>query len=291
MIDNGSVEIDLKEAMRKIAFSLFRNLKAVSLFLLCWALISISILFIQRQKYHLTFSISSDYMSGQKIELIYADLKKLIAQQQYETAARLLNTQTDQVKKIIGITVEVEDPDIAFQGNSNLKPDFYFNETNTTIRLTLTDTLQSDQLVASLNQFLATSSYFNKIKRNEIIATEKINESLEQQKKQLDSLHEINLRKFMTSGGSVVMLNDLSEIKKNIYLIEERLLNNKRGLLRIEEPINLINHPVIKKQTISVQILISLAKGLAITGSAFLLLFCISWFRKRYEEFKTASPR
>lgn len=286
MIDNGSTEIDLKNIFRNILYRIFFHRKVFSYFLLTWLLASLAFLSVQRTKYFLTYSISSDYMSGQKIELIYSDIKKMLQQKQINRLSSLLNLPVNEVKKIIGFSVDVEEPSASLQTSNNFKADFHFNETNTTLQITLTDTIHSSSLVHSFNHFISSSNYFQKIKKNELVSIEKINQNLESEKKELDSINQINLKKFIQSNGNVVLLNDLSQIKLNMYVIEERLINNKRGIDRIEEPINLISHPIIKKQSFLIQLLLAFAKGLAVAGLLFSIYSLFAWLRKTFAAFK-----
>jgi hypothetical protein len=286
MIDNGTSEIDLKNIFKNILYSIFRHRRTFSFCMLSCIVFSAAFFTMQRTKYFLTYSISSDYMSGQKIELIYADIKKLIQLKQYDRLSILLNLPLDEAKKIISFSVEVEEPSASLQTSNNFKADFHFNETNTAIQITLTDTIHSTTLVNTLNQFISSSNYFQKIKRNELVSIEKINQNLELEKKELDSLNGINLNKFMKSNGNVVLLNELSQIKQNMYIIQERLINNKRGVDRIEEPINLINHPIRRKQSMLSQILYAIGKGLLVTGLLFAVYSLILWFKTTYADFK-----
>jgi len=286
MIDNGTSEIDLKNIFTNILYSIFRHRRTFSFCILSWIVFSATFFAMQRTKYFLTYSISSDYMSGQKIELIYTDIKKLIQLKQYDRLSILLNLPLDEAKKIISFSVEVEEPSASLQTSNNFKADFHFNETNSAIKITLTDTIHSTTLVNTLNQFISSSNYFQKIKRNELVSIEKINQNLELEKKELDSLNQINMNKFMQSNGNVVLLNDLSQIKQNMYIIQERLINNKRGVDRIEEPINLISHPITRKQSVLSQILYAFGKGLLVTGLLFAMYSMIVWFKTTYADFK-----
>jgi hypothetical protein len=71
-----------------------------------------------------------------------------------------------------------------------------------------------------------------------------------------------------------------------MYLIQERLINNKRGVDRIEEPINLISHPITRKQSVLSQIFYALGKGLLVTGLLFAVYSLIVWFKTTYADFK-----
>jgi hypothetical protein len=289
MIDNGSTEIHLNQLTKSLFSKIFRNLRLFVGFLICWGVLVFFFLTVPKPKYFLTYSISSDYMSGQKIELIYSDIKKMISLKQHQQLSSLLNLSVEDVKNIEDFKIDVEEPSASLVSNNDIKPTFHFNETNTTIKISLSDTTNSSFLVPSLNQFISASNYFKKIKKNEIVTMGKINERLESEKKELDSINQINLRKFTQSTGSLLLLNDLSQIKQNIYLIEERLINNKRGVIMLEDPINIISHPILYKQSFIIKLLIATAKGLVIAGVVFLVLSTIIWTRKHYEGFKQNS--
>ena len=280
MIDNGSTEIHLNQILKSAVSIVFRNLKLFSGFLAAWVLLTIIFLVMPKTKYFLTYSISSNYMSGQKIELIYSDIKKFISGEQHQRLAELLNLPVEEVKKIRDFKVSIEEPSASLLTYNDIKPNFHFNETNTTIQITLADTTNNALLVPAFNQFISSSNYFKKIRKNELSSIEKINGSLNAEKKELDSINQINLRKFTQSSGSLLLLNDLSQIKQNIYLIEERLINNKQGMMMLEEPVNIISHPIVHKQSILVQILIAAGKGLAIAGTLLMVLFIVLWIKK-----------
>jgi hypothetical protein len=280
MIDNGSTEIHLNQILKSAVSKIFRNLKLFIGLLGVWALLTIIFLVMPKTKYFLTYSISSDYMSGQKIELIYSDIKKFISGKQHQRLAELLNLPVEEVKNLKDFKITIEEPSASLLNYNDIKPNFHFNETNAIIQITLTDTTNNALLVPAFNQFISSSNYFKKIRKNELISMEKINERLEAEKKELDSINQINLRKFTQSSGSLLLLNDLSQIKQNIYLIEERLINNRRGMIMIEEPVNIISHPIVYKQSILAQILIAAGKGFAIAGALFLALFIVLWIRK-----------
>jgi hypothetical protein len=288
MIDNGTSEVDLKQTLQRMIHWLFRHLKSLQVYFLFVLVLSISFFFLQKRKFNLTYTISSDYMSGQKIEIIYDDIKKMIQYRQYSQLASLLKLPQEKIKDIAGFSLTVEEP---FQNLqlSNVKPDFHFNETNTSVKITLIDSGNAHELVDALNHFIASSNYFLKIKKNELISMQKINDNLEKEKKDLDSIHTINLQKFSKSNGNLILMNDLSQIKQNTYIIQERLINNRRGIERIEEPINLISHPIIQPQSTLMLMLIATAKGAAITTLGFLLLLIYKKTRNAYRSFKRHS--
>jgi hypothetical protein len=285
MIDNGSVEINTGELIKKFLFRVFINIKTAGFFLLVWLGLTAYFFLSQRAKFNVSYSISSDYMSGQKMELIYADIKKLILLQQYDRLASLLELPLSEIKKIANFSVEVEEPVLSMQNYNNLRPDFHFNETNTLIQLSVTDTTNLTQIINSLTHFISTSNYFQKIKRNELASMEKINANLELEKKEMDSLNKINLQKFMQAGGSIILLSNLADIKKRSYEIEERLINNRRGLIRIENPVNLINYPIVKNASWIRNIVFSGGFGLIITLACFGFFWIIIKIRKVYGEY------
>jgi len=289
MIDNGSSEINLNQIFKSAVFKIFSNLKLFLGFFILWAGLTTAFMIFSQTKYFLTYSISSDYMSGQKIELIYSDIKKFITGKEHQRLSGLLNLPIEEVKKIKDFKLSVEEPSASLLTNNDIKPNFQFNETNTNIKITLTDTTNNELLVPAFNQFISASNYFKKIKKNELISMEKINESLEAEKKELDSINQINLQKFTQSSGSLLLLNDLSQIKQNIYMIEERLINNKRGMTMLEDPVNVISHPIILRQNIWMQILIAAGKGIAITAFLFFVLFIYKKIKAAYRSFKSHS--
>jgi hypothetical protein len=213
----------------------------------------------------------------------------MISLKQYQSLSALLNLPVEEVKKINDFEIEIEEPSASLISNNDIKPAFHFNETNTTIKISLSDTTNSASLVPALNQFISGSNYFKKIKKNELITIQKINQQLEFEKKELDSINQINIRKFTQSTGNLLLLNDLSQIKQNIYNIEERLINNNRGLIMLEDPINIISHPIVYKQSFIIKLLIATAKGFAVAGLVFLLLSAAKWIRTTYNGFKLNS--
>lgn len=289
MIDNGSSEINLNQIFKSAVFKIFSNLKLFFGFFILWVGLTTAFLIFSQTKYFLTYSISSDYMSGQKIDLIYSDIKKFISGKEHQRLSGLLNLPVEEVKKIKDFKLSIEEPSASLLTNNDIKPNFQFNETNTTIQITLTDTTNNELLVPAFNQFISASNYFKKIKKNELISMEKINERLEAEKKELDSINQINLQKFTQSSGSLLLLNDLSQIKQNIYLIEERLINNKRGMSMLEDPVNIISHPIVIRQSVLMQILIAAGKGIAITAVLFFILFIYKKTKKAYHSFKRHS--
>lgn len=289
MIDNGSTEVRLNDIFKTVIIKIFRNLKTFFLFLISLSALTFLFLTIPQPKYFLTYSISSNYLSGQKIELIYSDVKKMISLKQYQTLSALLNLPVEEIMKIKDFKIEVDEPSAALISNNDFRPDFHFNETNTTFKILMSDTTNSASIVPALNNFLTGSNYFKKIKKNELITIEKINQQLEIEKKELDSINQINLRKFTQSTGSMLLMNDLSQIKQNIYNIEERLINNKRGLIMLEDPVNIISHPIVYKQSIIMNFLVAAIKALALVSLVFLVLSTAKWIRRTYTEFKLNS--
>jgi hypothetical protein len=288
MIDNGTSEVDLKKILTQTLHWFFRHSKSLFLYFLLVLLLSIAFFIFQKQKFYLSYTISSDYMSGEKIEIIYGDVNKLLGQNQTTRLAALLHLPEKDIKKILGFKITVDEPFQNLQLN-NSKPDFHFNETNTSIKITLSDSSNAFQLVNALNNFVSSSNYFQKIKKNELLSIEKINENLQMEKRELDSIHEINLRKFSQSNGNLIMLNDLSQIKQNTYLIQERLISNFRGVDRLEDPINVISHPIVQPQSLFMIVLVSFAKGFAVITSIFIVFIVYRKAKKSYRLFKNQS--
>ncbi|MBU6157677.1 MAG: hypothetical protein KGP35_01485 [Bacteroidetes bacterium] len=230
-------------------------------------------------------------MSGQKIELIYSDLQKLVKQNEYQRVAQLLKLPIVDAKKITSFKVSMEEPELLTSSNTSQSPNFYFNETNTQITLTLSDTTNVNKLVDALNDFIVSSNYFQKIKNNEIQSVLKLNQNLSTQKMELDSINLLNMRKFITSSGTPVFFNDISEIKRNIYTIEERIINNNRGLERLEEPVNLVNYPILKKDKMVIRLALSLLKGLLITAVISILFYLIARIKKEHAVYKAKIPQ
>jgi hypothetical protein len=249
MIDNGSVEIDLKKTFRNLLYLVFRHLNKIMLFFVFWSLLSVVLFLLQRNNFKVNYYISSDYLSGQKIELIVSDVKNLIDQKKFKDLSNLLNLPVTDLKKIESLETSTAESDMVLSSNVSSSPAFYFNETNTEIQIILKDSLNVNQLVDALNNFISGSNYFKKFRKNEQLMMDMVNSKLEDQKNVLDSINKINISKFMNPSSNIIFANDISEIKRNIYTIEERLINNKRGLVRLEDPVNLINYPILKKDS------------------------------------------
>lgn len=289
MIDNGSQEIDVKIASRNLMYVVFRNLRKIIWFIVFWILMATFLFFFQWDKLKIRYYISSDYMSGQKIELILTDIKSLIDQEKYNDLSNLLKVPVSDLKKINSFKVDMEEPDMMLSSNVNPSPTFYFNETNTEIRIVLNDSLDVNRLVDALNNFISGSNYFKKIRKNEQVIVDMVNKNLEDQKKVLDSINEINLSKFLNPGGNIIFANDISEIKRNMYSIEERLINNKRGLVRIEDPVNLVNYPILLKYTLQESVLVSLIKSLILTVAGSFLWFVLNTLHRQYRRYKATA--
>jgi hypothetical protein len=291
MIDNGNKEIDIKILLQRTLYSVFRNIKQLKIFVFVWIGIALFFLLFQNNKFQLSYFISSDHMSGQKIELIYSDLQKLVKQNDYQRVSQLLKLPIDDAKKITSFKVSMEEPELLTSSNTSQSPDFYFNETNTQITLTLSDTTNVNKLVDALNDFLVSSNYFQKIKNNEIQNVLKLNQNLATQKMELDSINLLNMSKFITSSGNPVFFSDISEIKRNIYAIEERIINNNRGLERLEEPVNLVNYPILKKDKLVIRVLLALLKGMMISVFSSILFYLFVKIKKEYAHYKLNIPK
>lgn len=291
MIDNGNREIDIKILLQRLLYAVFRNLKQLKIFVFIWICVALFFFLFQNNKFQLSYYISSDHMSGQKIELIYSDLQKLVKQNEYQRVAQLLKLPIVDAKKITSFKVSMEEPELLTSSNTSQSPNFYFNETNTQITLTLSDTTNVNKLVDALNDFIVSSNYFQKIKNNEIQSVLKLNQNLSTQKMELDSINLLNMRKFITSSGTPVFFNDISEIKRNIYTIEERIINNNRGLERLEEPVNLVNYPILKKDKMVIRLALSLLKGLLITAVISILFYLIARIKKEHAVYKAKIPQ
>lgn len=286
MIDNGNREIDIKMLLQRFLYKVFRNLKQLRIFVFIWIGITLFFLLFQSDKFQLSYFISSDHMSGQKIELIYSDLQKLVKQNDYKRIAQFLKLPIADAKKITSFKVSIEEPELLTSSNTTQEPNFYFNETNTQITLTLSDTTNVNKLVDALNDFIVSSNYFQKIKTNEIQSVLRINQNLTTQKMELDSINFINMKKFITSSGNPVFFNDISGIKRNIYAIEERIINNNKGLERLEEPVNLVNYPILKKDKLVFRILTALLKGFLISIFISTLFYVYVKIKKEYALYK-----
>ena len=291
MIDNGNREIDIKILLQRTLYSVFRNIKQLKLFVFIWFGIALFFLLFQNNKFQLSYFISSDHMSGQKIELIYSDLQKLVKQNDYQRVSQLLKLPMPDAKKITSFKVSMEEPELLTSSNTSQSPDFYFNETNTQITLTLSDTTNVNKLVDALNDFIVSSNYFQKIKNNEIQNVLKLNQNLATQKMELDSINLLNMSKFIASSGNPVFFSDISEIKRNIYAIEERIINNNRGLELLEEPVNLVNYPILKKDKFVIRVLLALLKGLMISVLFSILFYLFVKIKKEYAHYKLNIPK
>lgn len=286
MIDNGTEEIHLKKIWDNILFFFFRRLSIIFLFLTLWIIATLTFHYFQRKTFNISYYISSDYISGQKIDLILTDIKHMLDQKKYAQLSDLLKVPVEDLKKINSFKIFIEDPEYMLSSNVNPSPGFYFNETNTEIKIILNDSLDVNRLVDGLNNFVATSNYFKKIKKNEEIVIDRVNKTLEDQKVVLDSINRINLTKFISPNSNIIFANDISEIKRNIYSIEERLINNQREMVRIESPVNFINYPVLKRYSLQESLLKALFKSfILLTGFMIIGLF-LKEISKAYRRFK-----
>jgi hypothetical protein len=145
--------------------------------------------------------------------------------------------------------------------------------------------------VDALNDFIVSSNYFQKIKNNEIQNVLKLNQNLATQKMELDSINLLNMSKFIASSGNPVFFSDISEIKRNIYAIEERIINNNRGLELLEEPVNLVNYPILKKDKFVIRVLLALLKGLMISVLFSILFYLFVKIKKEYAHYKLNIPK
>jgi hypothetical protein len=289
MIDNGTEQIDIKTASRNLLYAVFRRLNKIILFLIFWIFLAAFLFFMQRNDYKISYYISSEYMSGQKIKLILTDIKNLIEQDKHGELSALLNVSEADIRKIKSFKVTTEEPDMMLSSNVNPSASFFFNETNTEIKISLKDSLNVNGLVDALNRFLSGSNYFKKIRKNEQVIVDMVNKNLEDQKKVLDSINQINISKFINPSSNIIFANDISEIKRNIYSIEERLINNKRGLVRIEDPVNLVNYPVLTKYSFLEAMLFSLLKSFILAVAGWLIWFGWITLRHHYRRFKATA--
>jgi hypothetical protein len=293
MIDNGTKEIDLSKVFRNLLYQIFKNLNKIILFFLLWSLLFVVLFVRQKNHFRVVYYISSDFLSGQKIELILSDVKNLIEQNKYKELSNLLNVPITDLKKVVSLKTSPAESDIVLSSNLSSSPglddpaEFYFNETNTEIRFVFNDTLNVNQLVDALNNFISGSSYFKKFRKNERLMMDMLNRSLEDQKNVLDSINKINISKFMNPSSDIIFANDISEIKRNIYFIEERLIKNNRLLVRFEDPINLINYPILKKDSFLLSFSRALLKSFFLTISIWLVWFIwhkLSYQYRRYKQ-------
>jgi hypothetical protein len=286
MIDNGTEEIHLKKIFENLMFFFFRRLSKIFVLLFLWIALAYTFHYIQRKTYNIHYYISSDYISGQKIDLILSDIRHMLDQKKYSLLSDLIRMPVDDLKKINSFKIIIEEPEYMLSSNVSPTPGFYFNETNTQIKITLKDSLDVNRLVDGLNNFVAGSNYFKKIKKSEEIVLERVNKTLEDQKIVLDSINQINLKKFISPNGSVIFANDLSEIKRNMYSIEERLINNNRELVRIESPVNLINYPVLKKYSFQESVGMAILKSFLVLSGLLIFGYCMKGIRKAYIRFR-----
>jgi hypothetical protein len=280
MIDNGSVEIDLKKVSRSLLYFIFNHLKKIILFFIFWILLAVVFFLMQRNNFKVNYYISSDYLSGQKIELILSDVKNLIDQKKFKVLSNMLMLPVDDLEKIVTLNTSAAESDMVLSSNVSSSPAFYFNETNTEIQIILKDSLNINKLVDALNNFISGSNYFNKFRKNEKLMIDMVNNNLEDQKNVLDSINKINISKFMNPSSNIIFANDISEIKRNIYSIEERLINNKRGLVRLEDPVNMINYPILKKDSLMASFFAALFKSFF--PVILICLFWIAWNKISY---------
>jgi hypothetical protein len=286
MIDSGTDEIHVKKVFDNVLYFFFRRLKKVLLWIVFLVVGAIGFHFIQSRTYNINYYISSDYISGQKIDLILTDIKHILEQKRYALLSGLLQVSESDLKKIKSFKIIIEDPEYMLSSNVNPSPGFYFNETNTQIKILLSDSLDVNTLVDGLNHFITRSNYFQKIKKNEQVVIDMVNKNLEDQKVVLDSMNQINLTKFVSPNSNTMFANDISEIKRNIYSIEERLINNKRELVRIESPVNLINYPVLKRLTFQESILLAFLKSFIIMIAIPIIVFAWGGIHNAYKQFK-----
>jgi hypothetical protein len=286
MIDHGTGEIDLKKVASNFTFFIFKNIQRIKIILLAWLVCSILFFFKDRNNMKITYYLSTEYMSGQKIELILTDLKNLINQGKYAQLAEMINIPVHDAKKITSLKIVVEDPEYLVSAGGDLGPNYYFNETNTQITIDLKDSINVRNLVDQINQFVINSNYFNKVKDNEKSMVGLMNSSLEAQKNELDSMNKINLNKFINSSSNIIYANDISEIKRNVYGIEEKLIKNNRGVIRLNDPINLLNYPILAKKSGVESVLLALLKSLVIVLLLYFLYFFISGTRSAFAKYK-----
>jgi len=287
MIDNGSGEIDLRNATYNLFCFVFKNLKWIKIFLAVWLIGVVAFFFVERKNLKITYYVSTEYMSGQKMELILSDLKNLIKQNKYIQVANILKIPKKEAKKIASLKIIVEDPEFLTSFGGGVGLNYYFNETNTQISIELKDSINVINLVNSINLFITDSYYFNKIKGNEKIMVSLMNKNLEIQKKELDSMNKINLSKFMNTNSNIIYANDITEIKRNVYGIDEKLIKNNRGIVLLNEPINLLNYPILTKSTFLQVLLLASLQSLIIVLPMFLLYFFIIRTRRAFREYKS----
>ncbi|MFN9710351.1 MAG: hypothetical protein ACK55K_02950 [Bacteroidota bacterium] len=212
----------------------------------------------------------------------------MVKESKYAFLSDMLKVPVADLKKIKSIKVDVESPEYMLSSNVNPSPGFYFNETNTQIQIYLNDSIDVKRLTNALNDYIAGSSYFQKIKKNEELVIEMVNDNLEKQKLVLDSINKINLSKFQNPSGNIIFANDISGIKSNIYAIEERLINNKRELARIQTPVNFVNYPTLNKYTLKESLLLGLLKSFILLTVLFAAGYFWKKIRAAYKLFRDA---
>jgi hypothetical protein len=286
MIDHGSGEVDLKKVTSQFYNFIFKHLKKVQVFLICWVALSSIFAFLDRRNLTITYYVSTEYMSGQKIELILEDMKNLIGIGEYKRFSAMIGMPVNEVKKIKSIWISVEDPEYLMSAGGELGPNYYFNETNTQITISLKDSTDVNRLVDRINNYILNSIFFQKVKLNEKVTVSLMNSSLEAQKTELDSMNRLNLNKFINNAGNIIYASDISEIKRNIYTIDEKLIKNNRGIIRLEDPINLLNYPITHKKKISELIFFSGLKSLMFLLPVFFLYFFTLRFRRAFLAYK-----
>jgi hypothetical protein len=180
----------------------------------------------------------------------------------------------------------VEDPEYLLSAGGELGPNYYYNETNTQVKIGLKDSLNVKDLVDHINAFIVHSNFFNKVKYNETAMVSLINKNLELQKTDLDSMNKLNLNKFTSPGSNIIYANDISEIKRNIYSIDEKLIRNQRGIIRLDDPINLINYPILVQPSLIEAILMAAIKSLLLLIPLSIVLFVSRFWKKARAAFK-----
>jgi len=268
---NGNDEIDLLQLLKKIVIFFSKHAKVLLIATIVAGSLGFLKVFLDKGIYKSNLIGVSNILNTEDVVSIVEKCRLLIEDGNAEELARMLQIDSLEAKKIVGIKVTSEIIPSKTKLEAAIRNKFNFE-------LEVTDYNLYYKLNSSIPNLIRNNKY-TKLKTDLIIYTkEKIYEKLVKEIRLLDSM-KINITPGIVSGKSTFFLSNPSMINESIMkLYSEQMdiyevLNTRQDLLVIEDFV-ILKNPYNKKSSVFIKSM------LIFGGAGFILTMLVGLFKE-----------
>lgn len=273
-IDNGTNEIDLKQAFSKLNTHFINQKKKYQFFLILTVIFATIIFFLIKTKYKANFALTSHCFSISRINLPISNLQTMLEEGNYELIAPRLNVPVEVAKSIKKISVEIVADD-----NLSSTTKAIYRGAICDITITTTDSSNIMNIKNGLLNYVISSPYIKNVVKLENISNDTLEHQMQRELKSLDSLNKLSLNRLSSSkNGQIILMEDLSSTKKAMFELEAKIVDMKHNTKLIKDGLWEVNEIIVIKSSTIEKIFKSFFAG---SFLSILFIVAISLFKRK----------